>query len=343
MTDLITLSDAGLYCPAGDFHIDPWKTVPCAVVTHAHADHARPGMGHYWAAKTGEGLLRVRLGRDAPLTLLDYGQRLQIGGATMSLHPAGHVLGSSQVRVEVGDQVWVASGDYKRCADPTCAPFEPLRCDTFITEATFALPVYRWDAPTDVAREIYEWWQQCKREGKAAVLFAYALGKAQRILAELMAYTDEQVLLHGAMTPLVKAYRQAGVAMLPTEPVGDRPKGTSFAGRLVLAPPGAGGTPWMRRFAPYSTGFASGWMRLRGTRRREAYDRGFVMSDHTDWPGLIRTIEETGARRVLATHGNTDALVGYLRERGIEAAPLKTEFAGETAGNSSAEEAAASG
>lgn len=332
MSELVVLGDTGLYCPAGDFHIDPWKKVPRAVITHAHADHARPGMGQYWGARVGEGLLRARLGRDAALEPLDYGERRRFGEATVSLHPAGHVLGSAQVRIEVGGEVWVVSGDYKRCPDPTCAPFEVVRCDTFITEATFGLPVYRWDAPAEVAREVFDWWQQCKAEGKAAVLFAYALGKAQRLLAELTALTDEQVLLHGAMTPLVKVYRQAGVHLLPTEPVGDRPKGTSFAGRLILAPPGAGGTPWMRRFAPYSTGFASGWMRLRGTRRRAAYDRGFVMSDHADWPGLTRTIEETGARRVLATHGNTDALVAWLRERGIEAAPLKTEFEGEPGG-----------
>ena len=214
-----------------------------------------------------------------------------LGAATVSLHPAGHVLGSAQVRIEVGGEVWVVTGDFKRCPDPSCAPFEPVRCDTLITEATFALPVYRWDDPASVAAEIHQWWQQAKADGQTAVLFCYALGKAQRVLAELHRLSDETALLHGAMTPLVKAYRKAGIAMLPTLPVGNPPKGTDFAGRLVLAPPGAAGTPWMRRFAPYTTGFVSGWMRLRGTRRRKAYDRGFVMSDHADWPGLIRTID----------------------------------------------------
>lgn len=322
MSALVVPSAAGLYCPAGDFHIDPVKKVPRAVLTHAHADHARPGMGQYWAARPGEGLLKIRLGRNAPLSSLDYGERLQLGAANISLHPAGHVLGSAQVRIEVAGEVWVVSGDYKRCPDPSCAPFEAVPCDTFVTEATFAQPHFQWQPPARVVEEILSWWQQCKSEGKTAVLFAYALGKAQRILAELASHSDETALLHSAMTPLVKAYRQAGVRLMPTEPVGDRPRGTSFAGRLVLAPPGAGGTPWMRRFAPYDTAFASGWMQLEGTRRRAAYQRGFALSDHSDWPGLIRSIEETGARRVLAMHGHTQTLIDHLRGRGIAAQEL---------------------
>jgi putative mRNA 3-end processing factor len=330
---LVVLRPEGLYCPPGDFWIDPWKRVPKAVITHAHGDHARPGMGHYWAARDGGELLRIRVGPKSPMTLLPYDQPFSLGAATVSLHPAGHVLGSAQVRIEVGGEVWVVTGDFKRCPDPSCAPFEPVRCDTLITEATFALPVYRWDDPASVAAEIHQWWQQAKADGQTAVLFCYALGKAQRVLAELHRLSDETALLHGAMTPLVKAYRKAGIAMLPTLPVGNPPKGTDFAGRLVLAPPGAAGTPWMRRFAPYTTGFVSGWMRLRGTRRRKAYDRGFVMSDHADWPGLIRTIDDSGARRVLATHGNSDTLVAYLRERGLVAEALETAFEGEQGGD----------
>ena len=319
MSALVTFTAAGLYCEAGDFHIDPTLKVPRAVITHAHGDHAHRGMGHYWAAQPAQGLMKSRIGRDAPLTLLDYGERITLDKATVSLHPAGHVLGSAQVRIEVGGEVWVVSGDYKRCPDPSCAPFEVVRCDTFITEATFALPIYHWDAPAVVMQQIFDWWQQCKAEGRAAVLFCYALGKAQRVLAELTRFTDETVLLHGAMTPLVKAYRDAGVRLLPTEAVGSPPKGTSFAGRLILAPPGASGTPWMRRFAPYETGFASGWMQTREGR----HQRGFALSDHSDWPSLIRTIEETGAKRVLAMHGETDTLIAYLRERGINAAALQ--------------------
>ncbi|MGQ0697178.1 MAG: ligase-associated DNA damage response exonuclease [Panacagrimonas sp.] len=342
--DLITVTDKGLYCPAGDFHIDPWRPVPRAVITHAHADHARSGSQHYWCSAPGLGLTRARVGYGGGITAVDYGQVFELGSARVSLHPAGHVLGSAQVRIEADGEVWVVSGDYKREPDPTCAPFEPVHCDVFITEATFALPVYRWPDPREVAREIFEWWQACKTAGECAVLCCYALGKAQRILAELKNFTDETVYLHGAMTPLVKVYRQAGVAMLPTDNVGNQPKFFDWKGKLLLAPPGAAGTPWMKRFKPYSAGFASGWMRVRGSRRRQAWDRGFVLSDHADWNGLLLSIEQTGARRVLATHGNTDALIEVLRARGIDAAPLKTEFEGEAGasqGLDSVEEAAA--
>jgi len=331
MSDLVIQTEAGLYCPAGDFHIDPVHKVPRAVITHTHADHARPGMGHYWATRISAGLMRARVGRDAAITLLDYGQRLPLGRATVSLHPAGHVLGSAQVRIEVDGEVWVVSGDYKRCPDPSCAPFEPVRCDTFITEATFAQPEYVWDAPARVIQDIFDWWQQCKVDGKAAVLFCYALGKAQRVLAELARFTEESAILHGAMTPLVKVYRNAGIRMLPTLPFGTPPKGASFAGRLILAPPGAKGTPWLRRLAPHATGFASGWMQDGDSRRRAAYDRGFCLSDHADWPGLIRSIEETGAKRVLTMHGNSEALIAHLRGLGIEAATLGNTFEREAA------------
>lgn len=327
--DLVVVRPEGLYCPAGDFHIDPWRPVPRAVITHAHGDHARSGSRQYWGAAEGLGLLRERLGKAAPITPVAYGERFTLGAATVSFHPAGHVLGSAQVRIEVDGEVWVVSGDYKRDPDPSCAAFEPVRCDTFITEATFALPIYRWSDTGDVAAEIHAWWQAAKRDGQTAVLYCYALGKAQRLLAELARYTDETVYVHGAMPALIKVYRKAGIHMLPTEAVGNLPRGTDFRGRLVLAPPGASGTPWMKRLHPYTTGFASGWMRVRGARRRLAYDRGFVLSDHADWDSLLRTIEETGARRVLVTHGHGDALIAHLRERGIEAAMLDTKYEGE--------------
>lgn len=338
--DLLEVSEAGLHCPAGAFHVDPWGPVPLAVITHAHGDHARPGSAEYLCAAPGEGILRRRLGPEAPIRALPYGQPLQLGSVTISLHPAGHVLGSAQVRVEGRDGVWVVSGDYKRDADPTCAPFEVVPCDTFITEATFALPIYRWGPASDAIRSIWEWWQSNAAAGRASVLFSYALGKAQRILAELTRFTDREVYTHGAVEPLVAAYRQAGVPMLPTRPVlespgpGGRRRTTkaTFAGELIIAPPSAAGTPWMRRFGAgrdYETGFASGWMRVRGIRRRRGHDRGFVLSDHADWHGLVRTIQETGARRILATHGYSDVLARFLRERGLEAGILQTPFAAE--------------
>jgi putative mRNA 3-end processing factor len=327
---LVTVTPEGLYCPQGEFHIDAWRPVARTLITHAHGDHARWGSQRYLGTKPSQGLLRKRLGADADITPLDYGECLTIGGVTVSFHPAGHVLGSAQIRLEHKDEVWVVSGDYKRDADPTCQPFEVVPCDTFITEATFGLPIYRWDDTRRVAEEVLRWWDANREAGRASVLFCYALGKAQRLLAELAHVTDREVFVHGATHALVEVYREAGVPMSPTRPVSEVEKGTSYAGALVLAPPSAAGSTWMRRFGEYETGFASGWMRVRGNRRRRGYDRGFVLSDHADWPGLLRTAKETGASRVLATHGSSETLSRYLRENlGIDAAPLATPFEGE--------------
>ncbi|MET0226715.1 MAG: ligase-associated DNA damage response exonuclease [Dokdonella sp.] len=327
-SDLIEPTAQGLYCRAGDFHIDPWRPVASAIITHAHGDHARLGSEHYCTASAGLPLLRERL-VGASIDGLDYGTRRRFGAAWVSLHPAGHILGSAQVRIEVGERVCVVSGDYKRAADPTCAAFEVVPCDVFVTEATFALPVYRWPPMDEIVRDLLAWWDDCAAKGVPAVLFCYALGKAQRLLAELAVHTDRTVHLHGAMLGLVERYRELGVRMLPTVAVGDSARGRDFAGELILAPPSASGSPWMRRFANASTGFASGWMRIRGNRRRRGYHRGFVVSDHADWPALIDTVRATGATRVLPTHGNTDALVPYLRELGLDAEPLRTEYGGD--------------
>ncbi|MFV8835396.1 ligase-associated DNA damage response exonuclease [Aquisalimonas sp.] len=330
VADLIRPTERGLYCPPGDFYIDPWRPVERAVITHAHGDHARWGHRIYYASHASRPLLERRLSRDALILGCDFDKPFRLGDAWISFHPAGHILGSSQVRVEYRGCVWVASGDYKRDVDPTCEPFQVVPCDTFITEATFALPIYRWEPVARVAGEIHQWWRACARAGQTAVLFCYALGKAQRILAELLAYTRDTAYLHGAMVPLVDAYRDAGVAMLPTASVSAMPRNHDFAGALVLAPPSAAGSSWMRRFRPESTGFASGWMRIRGNRRRRGYDRGFVVSDHADWPALLQTVRDTGARRVLATHGRTDVLVRYLNEvEGVDAQPLVTDYGGE--------------
>jgi putative mRNA 3-end processing factor len=285
-------------------------------------------MADYFASRPGLPILRWRLGGQ-PYHAYDYGEAFEIGDARVSFHSAGHVLGSAQVRIEADGQVWVASGDYNRQHDPTCAPFEVVDCDTFITEATFGLPIYRWPDTTDVARDIVEWRDHCASRGEAAVLLCYALGKAQRVLAELAMWTDRPVYLHGAVAAGVQVYRDAGVHMVETLPVSETAKGAEFAGELVLAPPSAAGSPWMRRFKRAQTGFASGWMRVRGNRRRRNYDRGFVVSDHADWPDLMRTIRETGARRVIATHGNTDAIIRALNDDGIAAEAFATDFGGE--------------
>lgn len=325
--DLVVTTPAGLHCLAGAFHVDPWGPADLAVVSHAHADHARPGARQYLCAMPGAALLRQRLGPDAAIRGVAYGEPLTLGDTVVSLHPAGHVLGSAQVRIEHAGRVWVVSGDYKRAPDPTCEPFEVVPCDVFVTEATFALPIYRWDDPAAVAAQIHAWWRS--NPERPSVLFAYALGKAQRILAELGFLTDRPLLTHGAVETFVRLYREAGVEMLPTEPLAEAPKRRDLAGALLLAPPSARATPWMRRFASAEVALASGWMRVRGPRRRQSLDRGFALSDHADWPALLRTIEETGARRVLVSHGYTEELARYLREQGRDAEAIATCFEGE--------------
>ena len=323
--DLVQMRPEGLYCPAGDFYIDPWRPVRTAVITHGHSDHARTGMGRYHAAAPGLPILRWRLG-EQDVVGHAYGEAFTLGAACVSLHSAGHVLGSAQVRIEVDGEVWVASGDYKRQPDPTCAPFEVQACDTFITEATFGLPIYRWPDTAEVAAQIIAWRKECAARGEAAIVYCYALGKAQRVLAEVAALSDQTVWLHGAMQAGLDIYRDAGVALGNTAMVAGAEPGFDFAGQLVLAPPSAAGSPWLRRFKRAQQGFASGWMQLRGNRRRRNYDRGFVVSDHADWPALLRTVRETGARRVIATHGNTDALIRTLNEQGIAADAFATQF-----------------
>ena len=317
----------GLYCEAGDFFVDPWRPVARAVITHAHADHARAGHGAYLAAAPAEGVLRARLG---PISLrtLAYGEPIEANGVRVSLHPAGHVLGSAQVRIEHRGEVWVVSGDYKVEPDPTCTPFEPVRCHTFVTESTFGLPVYRWAASREVFASIDAWWRANAAAGRASVLFCYAFGKAQRILAGVDASIGP-IVCHGAIEPLNRAYRAAGVALPATRLVSEVKDRAELARALVLAPPSAGGTSWMRRFPDPSDAFASGWMAVRGARRRRAVDRGFVLSDHADWPGLNDAIAATGAGRVFVTHGQVAVMMRWLAAQGLDARSFETEFGGE--------------
>jgi putative mRNA 3-end processing factor len=325
---VIAETPQGLYCEAGGFYVDPWQPVERAVITHAHADHASAGSASYLCAAAGAELLRRRL-PGAVIETLDYGTPLTIGGVRLSFHPAGHILGSAQIRLERGGDVWVISGDYKRTADPTCAPFEPVQCRTFVSEATFGLPIYTWDDPGTIVTGIVDWWSAMREAGRSCVLFCYVLGKAQRILALLRPYASSPIHIHGAVEVMTDAYRNMGVELAETERITDSMRGKALAGALVLAPLSARGTVWMRRLPQPSTAFASGLMRVRGVRRQRGFDRGFVLSDHADWRGLLNTINETGASRVLVTHGWSDALARYLAERGLETGRLRTAFEGE--------------
>lgn len=322
--DLIVERPEGLYCPPGDFYIDPWRPVARAVITHAHADHARRGHGHYLAAAPAEGVLRSRLG-EIELQTVAYGEVVEHRGVKVSLHPAGHVLGSAQVRVEHGGRVWVASGDYKLEADPTCEPFEPVRCDCFITESTFGLPIYRWRPDREVFGDIDAWWRANAEAGRASLLMAYSFGKAQRILASVDASIGP-IVVHGAVEPLNRAYREAGVRLPETLMATQVSDKAALSRALIVAPPSVQGSPWLRRFGEYSDAFASGWMQLRGTRRRQGMDRGFVLSDHADWPGLQRAVAATGAERVIVTHGYEAVMVRWLQEQGLEAGSFSTEY-----------------
>jgi len=324
--NLIVPRPEGLYCPPGDFYIDPWRPVARAVITHGHGDHARSGSDAYLCHDDSVPILRRRLG-EIEVRGAAYGEPVEINGVRISLHPAGHILGSAQVRVEHRGEVWVASGDYKTEPDGTCAPFEPIRCHAFITESTFGLPIYRWRPQATIAAEINAWWRANAAAGRTSVVFAYSLGKAQRVLA-LLDPAIGPILCHGAVEPMNAIYRERGVAL----PATSSPAGLAKAAMrtaLVVAPPSAAGSTWMRRFPDYADAFASGWMQVRGNRRRRGVDRGFVLSDHADWEGLNAAIAATGASRVLVTHGSTATLARYLNERGLQAESVHAEYGDE--------------
>ncbi len=325
---LIYTTDKGLYCEAGDFYIDPWRPVERAVITHAHSDHARWGSSRYLCSEPGAKVLRHRVGGDGEIQTARYGEKLKLNDTIVSFHPAGHILGSSQIRVERNGEIWVVSGDYKLDDDPTCNPFEPVRCHTFITESTFGLPIYTWQSNEELFSDINSWWEKNKQDGKTSLLLAYALGKAQRLLKGVNASIGP-IYTHGAVETMNQIYKQSGVELPETIRLSTMPKGTKFAGGLVLAPPSANGTPWQRQLNPVSSAFASGWMRVRGIRRRRSLDKGFPVSDHCDWPSLIKAVQLTGAENILVTHGNSQILVRYLQEQGLNADTLSTKFGDE--------------
>jgi putative mRNA 3-end processing factor len=326
-TPLLTLPGAGLFCESGGFHIDPGKGVKLALVTHAHSDHARRGSEHYLCVEQSVGLLKLRLGEKAQITGVPYGEILRLGETQVSFHPAGHILGSAQVRIERRGEVWVASGDYKREADPTCLPFEVVPCDTFVTEATFEHPSYEW---VDTRREILairEWWEENRRQGRNSLLYCYAVGKTQRVLSELATLTTERVLLFGEANRITQCYRELGISMVSTTALEDTPPGQKIEGELIIAPHSISSSPWLSRLDDPNTAFASGWMRTGAFGARNRYDHGFTISDHADWPGLLRTVEETGAKQVRVLSKNDGPLVRHLRKQGIDARAFEKEGA----------------
>ncbi|MEJ7759283.1 MAG: ligase-associated DNA damage response exonuclease [Gemmatimonadaceae bacterium] len=327
--DLLRTTDRGLYCEAGDFYVDPWMPVDRAVITHAHGDHARWGSRSYACATESERVLRTRIGPDASIESFGWGEGFSINGVRISFHPAGHILGSAQIRVEYEGEIWVVSGDYKTEPDPTCTPFVPVACNVFVTESTFGLPIYRWTAQAETFADMASWWSANRDAGRASIVFAYALGKAQRVLAGLAPFAHGSFYTHGAVERLNRDYRDTGIALPPTTYAGSVEKGHDWTGALIVAPPSAAGSTWLRRFGPASTAFASGWMRVRGARRRRSVDRGFALSDHVDWPALMTAIDATGAERVIVTHGYRDAVVRALRERGLRAESLASHWEGE--------------
>ncbi|RPA68921.1 ligase-associated DNA damage response exonuclease [Cyclobacteriaceae bacterium YHN15] len=328
--NLLELTDFGLYCPKADIFIDPWKPVGKAIITHAHADHARWGMKKYLAHHQSEAVLKLRLGQDISLQTIDYNEFLEINGVRISFHPAGHIPGSAQIRLAYKGKIVVISGDYKVEGDGLSPAFEPVRCHEFVSECTFGQPIYKWSAQFEIFKEINNWWRMNASQGRNSLIFAYSLGKAQRIINNLDLAIGS-VFVHGAIHKTNQALISNGVKVVDVPKVSQEHSKSQFKGSLIIAPPSAMGTGWVKKFSPFRTAICSGWMNVRGARRRRAADAGFVLSDHADWYGLISAIKGTGAEKVYLTHGYTDVFGRYLEEvEKINAVELKTLFEGES-------------
>jgi putative mRNA 3-end processing factor len=324
-TSLVRLTDKGLFCESGGFYIDPIKSVDKALITHAHSDHARPGSLSYLTVKQGELLLKHRLGERINLQTISYGQEISLNGVKVSFHPAGHILGSSQIRIEYKGEIWVISGDYKLESDCTCKTFVPLKCNTYITESTFALPVYKWSPQQEILDDINSWWRNNKNSGTTSIILGYTLGKTQRIIAGLD-YSIGPIYTHPAVENINKCYRDSGVKLPPTKKLNEIIDADDSSGAMVIAPPSIDSAELSNKFHKYSSAFASGWMLTRKNRKRSLFDRGFPLSDHADWDDLIKSIKETGAERILVTHGFSSILVKWLRENGFNADVLHTHM-----------------
>lgn len=322
-TSLLTFDTRGIYCPQADVYIDPWKPVERAVITHAHSDHSRKGMKHYLAHKRTLPAMQQRLGKNINAQAVEYGEPVVINGVRISLHPAGHIWGSSQIRLSYKGQIWVVSGDYKLEADPACTPFEPIPCQHFITESTFGLPIYNWQPGAEVFADLNQWCQTNRDNGIVSVLYGYSLGKSQRLLMGL----DQSIgpiFTHPAVEDMNDALRSSGMLLPKTIRITPELTSADFKGGIVITPPSSGGL--MGKLEPYATAAASGWMALRNIRKRRDVDQGFVLSDHADWKGLNQAIKATGAEQIFVTHGFTDLYSKYLREVGYDAHIVSTKY-----------------
>jgi putative mRNA 3-end processing factor len=324
---LISFSSKGILCKQAGVYIDPWKPVERAIITHAHSDHARPGNKWYLAHHQSKNILKLRLG-DIYVESIEYDQPIFINGVKISLHPAGHIIGSSQVRLEYNGHVSVITGDFKLEDDKIATPFEPVKTHTLVMESTFGLPVYRWRDQKEIFREINEWWKSNQEKGKTSVLCGYALGKAQRLLYHVD-HDIGNIYVHGAVFNVNQALDFNGYKFSKFPTVGKERIKREFESALIITPSSALNTPWMRKFQPYSTGIASGWMAIRGARRRRAVDRGFVLSDHADWEGLNTVVRETAAEQIYVTHGYSHEFSVWLRQKGYSANQIHSYFEGE--------------
>jgi putative mRNA 3-end processing factor len=330
LSPLLQFTEKGIYCKQANVYIDPWKPVDYAIITHAHADHSRWGNKFYLSHHLSKPIIQHRLGQDVSIESMEYGESRTINGVHFSFHPAGHIIGSAQVRVEYKGEVWVASGDYKLENDGFCAPFETVKCNVFITECTFGLPVFKWKPQEEVFAAINAWWRQNKADGKATVLTGYSLGKAQRILQGVDPSIGK-IYTHGAIEKTNEVIRNMGVKLNDTIYVAPEIQKKEYEGSLIIAPPAALGTSWQKKFPAFEVGIASGWMNMRGPRRRQSVDRGFVLSDHADFESLNTAIKETGCEKVIVTHGYTNVFSKWLNENGIDSQVESTEFEGELA------------
>ncbi|MBA2250291.1 MAG: ligase-associated DNA damage response exonuclease [Chitinophagaceae bacterium] len=326
--NLIAFTDKGLFCSQGNFYIDPWKPVEKAIITHGHSDHAYSGHKYYLCHHFTKPILQLRLGNNN-YESLEWGEVITMNGVKVSLHPAGHIIGSSQVRVEYNGEVWVFSGDYKTEDDGISGKFEPVKCNTFITESTFGLPIYKWKPQQEIYGSIINWISRNNETGKTSVLLAYSLGKAQRVIQHIKE-TTQTIFAHGAIYNTQQTLIDAGFKLAEVVRITPETPKELLKGVVVIAPPSADGSVWMKKFLPYSVGVCSGWMQVRGNARRRNVDAGFALSDHADWNGLLETVKATGAEKVFVTHGFQAAFSRYLNEEGIAiAAEVKTQYGNE--------------